>query len=89
MGKVKLVISSFPLAIPMERYAFFLRNYRTLKNYKCTSGPKENFSEFQTEKIVWTTLSALKLDGGRKGIYKKNKSSLSEKKKKISWEEYC
>ena len=88
MGKVKLVISSFPLAIPMERYAFFLRNYRTLKNYKCTSGPKENFSEFHTAKIVWTTLSALKLDGGKGYIKRINPVSL-KKKKKNSWEEYC
>ena len=87
MGKVKLVISSFPLAIPMERYAFFLRNHRTFNNYKCTLGRKESFSEFHTAKIVWTILSALKLDGG-KG-YIKRVSPVSLKKKKISWEEYC
>ena len=37
---------------------------RTLYNYKCTLGCKESFSEFHTVKIVWTILSALKLDGG-------------------------
>ena len=80
MGQVKLVISSFPLAIPMERYAFFLRSHRTLKNYKCTLGPKENFSEFHTAKIVWTTLSALKLDGGKGYIKRINPVSLEKKK---------
>jgi len=83
MGKVKLVISSFPLAIPMERYAFFLRNHRTFNNYKCTLGRKESFSEFHTAKIVWTILSALKLDGGKGYIKRVSPVSLKKKKKNL------
>ena len=56
-----------------------MRNHRTLNNYKCTLGHKESFSEFHTAKIVWTILSALKLDGGRG--YIKRVSPVSLKKK--------
>ena len=60
---------------------------KTPNNDKCTLGRKEGFSEFHTAKIVWTILSALKLDGGNG--YIKSISAVSLKKKQISWEEYC
>lgn len=58
MYDVKLAVISFFLC-PTEIYAFFLKNHRTLENYKSTLGYKENCSEFSTAKTVWAIFSGV------------------------------